>query len=207
MPIGCTRNQTAMELFNVPISMIRQYVFCPRIPYFLLLLELKAPGGSWIKQGLSFHDRSAMLSKRRKLCHYGLSKTDWRFVSDISLFDADMGMHGICDGVIYTKDELCPLEFKLSSMKTPAEGAVLQLTAYAMLLEKKESQPVKRGFILVGNAGKTFEIEFIEQRRAKVMKICQEIRGSCEKALFPNSSATNAQCCQCEYLNFCADRL
>ena len=197
-----------MELFNIPVSYLRQFLFCPRIPYFVLMKGLNVKKTPWVKQGLTFHDKSAMLTKRRNLTHYGLSSSDFRFLSNINLNDEELGLHGICDGAIYTKtNEIFPLEFKITEGRPPALGAKLQLTAYAMLLERKENTTISRGFILMGKRGITFEIQFDEEMRLRVLRVAESIRITLDMALIPVTAATSAQCCQCEYSNFCADRL
>lgn len=196
-----------MALFNVPVSDLRQYLFCPRIPYFMLMKGLSVTGGAWLKQGLSFHDKAAMLTKRRNLTHYGLPAEGFRFVADIKLYDEELGLHGICDGAVFTDDgAVFPLEFKLTE-GAPAAGAKLQLAAYAMLLEKRENVKISRGFVLMGKRGNTYEVPIDEKMRREVIRVADAIRASLETALLPNTSATEPQCCQCEYANFCADRL
>lgn len=194
-----------MESFSVPISFLRQYCFCSRIPYFQLMLDLQPAGPMWLKQGLDHHAREEMLLKRRKLNQFGVSSQNFRFLQDVKLFDAELALHGICDGVILTDDEVVPLEFKLSE-GTPPLGARLQLTAYAMLLESKEKKPVLRGFILYGRKGRSLEVTFDERLRSAVMATADQIRRACGRSILPPSAATESQCAQCEYQNFCADR-
>lgn len=197
-----------MGLFNIPVSNLRQHLFCPRIPYFALMKGLNVKGGIWINQGLTFHDRTAMLTRRRNLSHYGLTSSDFRFVANIKLYDEELGLHGICDGALYTKEgDVYPLEFKASEGRAPTLAAKIQLTAYAMLLEKKEHIAITRGFILMGKRGKTYEIKFDEAKRLDVLRVADSIRQTLNLALIPTTAATSAQCCQCEYSNFCADRL
>lgn len=196
-----------MESFNLPVSDLRQYVFCPRIPYFMLMKGLSVKGGAWLKQGISFHDKAAMLSKRRNLAHYGLPAEGFRFVADIGLYDEELGLHGVCDGAVYTDGgAVFPLEFKLTE-GAPSAGAKLQLAAYAMMLEHKEKAEISRGFVLMGKRGRTYEVLFDETIRREVIRVAAAIRASLEMALLPSTSATEPQCCQCEYANFCADRL
>lgn len=194
-----------MESFSVPVSLLRQYCFCPRIPYFQLMIGLQPSGPMWLKQGLDHHAREEMLLKRRKLDQFGVSSRNFRFLQDVGLFDAALGLHGICDGVILTDDEVVPLEFKLSE-STPPLGARLQLTAYAMLLESQEERPVRRGFILYGRKGRSLEVAADEKLRTAVMTTADQIRRACGRAVLPHSAATESQCAQCEYQNFCADR-
>ena len=109
------------DSFSVPVSLLRQYAFCPRIPFFYLIRNLHPPFRPWVKQGLGFHEKTQMLAKRRK--------------------------------------------------------------------------------------GKTLRIEFSEEIREKVRVITQKILTDCEEALMPSTAASDKQCSQCEYLNFCNDRL
>lgn len=118
-----------MELFNIPVSLLRQYLFCQRIPYFMLVKELSVRGGPWLKQGLSFHEKAAMLTKRRNLVHYGLPAAEFRFAADIKLYDEALGLHGICDGAVFAENgAVFPLEFKMTETP-PAVGAKVQLAA------------------------------------------------------------------------------
>lgn len=195
-----------MEQFNIPISSIRQYCFCPRIPFFQLFREIQPIGPMWLQQGLNHHVRIAMLSKRRNLSRFDLTCKNFRFFENVSLYNDQLGMHGICDGVIYTKDEIIPLEFKISEY-APTIGAKLQLVAYAMLFKEKEKIPVQRGFILYGKKGKTLEVTINSNMEQQVLSIMNEIRNFGNKSILPSTPASEPQCAQCEYLNFCADRL
>ncbi len=170
------------------------------------MLGLQPPGPAWLKQGLDHHAREEMLIKRRKLDQFGVCQDNFRLSQEVKLFDAALGLHGICDGVLYTDNEVLPLEFKLSE-GTPPFGARMQLAAYAMLLEAKKNRTIRRGFILYGRKGRSLEIEVDEELRNAVKTTAEQIRSACERAISPHSAATEAQCAQCEYLNFCADRL
>ena len=116
-----------------------------------------------------------------------------------------MGLHGICDGAIFTENEVIPLEFKLSEVSPPM-GARLQLAAYAMLLEYHEKIKISRGFVLYGQKGHTLEVIVDIKLRAEVLTVANLIRKACKKAIVPHTAATESQCAQCEYQNFCADR-
>lgn len=48
---------------------------------------------------------------------------------------------------------------------------------------------------------------FTKQRQEKIIETIKEIYKICEKAMLPPTPATENQCSQYKYLNFCADRL
>lgn len=58
---------------SLPVSYIRQFCFCPRIPFLSVFLEIKPPPPLWVKDGVDFHEKAAMLQKRRKLSKFNLS--------------------------------------------------------------------------------------------------------------------------------------
>lgn len=190
--------------------MIRQYCFCPRIPYFCLMRELQPAQNIWMAQGADYHQKQEMLQKRRSLCRFGINAGEFAFKNEVRLNSEELGLYGVCDGVLETDAEIIPLEFKMSNFFHPSLGAQLQLAAYGVLLQKEnveQIKQVKRGFILAGDKGKTFEVRFDEEIMSKVTNTLTKIRNICENTLIPPSSATERQCSQCEFLNFCADRL
>lgn len=199
-------NRTDTKLFNVPVSMLRQYCFCPRIPFFYLLRGLQPSAPPWTKQGDHYHRREVMLEKRRKLSRFGVSQENFRIIHEVKLYNADLGFHGICDAVIFAGEQIVPLEFKIAEAK-PERGAILQLTAYAMLLEAREKRPIPKAFVLYGSRGKTLEVQITTEQKSAVMNVADTIRNSCDSALLPATTASDRQCSQCEFLNFCADRL
>ena len=195
------------DSFSVPVSLLRQYAFCPRIPFFYLIRNLHPPFRPWVKQGLGFHEKTQMLAKRRNLSRFGLAGA-FTLEADVALKSETLHLHGICDAVLtLASGQMVPLEFKMKENCNLFYGSDLQLTAYAMLLEELRGQPVPFGFLLFGSKGKTLRIEFSEEIREKVRVITQKILTDCEEALMPSTAASDKQCSQCEYLNFCNDRL
>lgn len=191
---------------SLPVSYIRQFCFCPRIPFLSVFLEIKPPTPLWVKNGVDFHEKTAMLQKRRKLTKFNLSGKG-EFKSNIFLKSTLYGIHGIADGILIMENgEIIPLEFKAQQNFIASRGHILQLTGYAILLEEKFQRKVKQGFILYGQRGKTMHVEFTEERKNKVIEVTQKIISSFETGLLPDSPATSAQCGQCEFLNFCGDR-
>ena len=170
---------------SLPVSYIRQFCFCPRIPFLSVFLEIKPPSPLWVQDGVDFHEKAAMLY----------------------LTSSVYPILGIADGIFIMEDgEIIPLELKAQDNFVASRGHILQLTGYAILLEEKFQREVKQGFILYGKKGKSLRVEFTEERKKKVIEIAQKIISSFETGLLPDSPATSAQCGQCEFLNFCGDR-
>ena len=190
--------------FNIPISMLRQYVFCPRIPYFLLIRQIMPSEKLWVKQGSYEHIRQILLSKRRSFEKYKLKDSSLRF--NVELKSNKLGLHGICDAVLENDKQAIIFELKNKENISNNLGARIQLAAYSLVYEQMTGKEIKRGFILFGKKAKTFEVAIDKTLIENVFNILSEIHNIIEDTLFPLSSASEYKCCQCEFFNFCADR-
>ena len=189
--------------YSVPISLLRQYCFCPRIPYFQELLGLNPPRPTWVKQGAKLHREMRKIFKHRTLQRFNLENARQEF--NVSVNAAALSLHGVIDSVLISENEVYPLEFKLGGSK-PNRGQIVQLTAYAMAAENHYGLPCRQGFVLFERARKTHPVLFTPEHQREVLRIRDRILGDLEKSILPHSSATQAQCTQCEYLNHCNDR-
>lgn len=192
-----------MKLYSFPVSLIRQYCFCPRIPWYYEYMSLRPATPLWVKQGESHHVKQTMLNRRRNLSRYGLE--NGRLIHDVHLSDAELGIHGVCDAIIETQDEDYPLEFKLYGQE-PTRGQIFQLVAYGILCHRQRARAVTKSFMLYGSKGKTYEVRITPKLIGEVLETVSAMREMIESGYLPASPATAAQCGQCEYLNFCNDR-
>ncbi|MDI9347683.1 MAG: CRISPR-associated protein Cas4 [Methylacidiphilales bacterium] len=196
-----TGKKVAQSNVSVPIHYLRQHIFCPRIPYYELLLELKPTKPIWTKQGLTYEKIQQHLFKRRSLSRFNLLTGKLHF--KVPLQDDELQLHGIMDGVIETNDEIFPVDFKLYNIK---KGDIAQLTAYSMLASKHFNKKCNSFFIITGNSHKPYHHVIQEKEKLLVKQITLKIIANLRNGLKPNSSATQNQCSQCEYLNYCNDR-
>ena len=190
-------------LSSVPVNLLRQWCYCPRVVYYMELTETPVHRPLWVKQGEDFHLLEEKLWQRRNLSRFKLASG--KTYHNLAMRNDELGLHGIVDMAIETDDAVYAVEFKLSP-NNKKRGDILQLTAYAMLLEKHFSKPSPVGFL----AGKGKVLHIIGMDRARyqeVMTTIDEIRQMLQRGLKPESSATVVQCCACEYVNFCNDRL
>ncbi len=189
--------------YSLPVSLLRQYCFCPRIPYFQELLNLNPPRPAWVRQGEALHRQQEKVFRHRTLQRFNLVQARQEF--NVFVNAAELRMHGLIDSVLITPHEIYPLEFKLSGHK-PTRGQIIQLTAYAMAAEHHYNLACRHGFMLFEHKGKTHPITFTAEHKAQVKRIRDRILDDLEQSVLPDSSATQAQCTQCEYLNHCNDR-
>ena len=93
------------------------------------------------------HQRIEQLLKRRDLTKL-TSGRSYRLKTEVPLYSPDAPFHGICDAVLELEDgTYIPLEIK-SGNASPHTGEIIQLCAYAVLLEQLHGGRIDIGFIL-----------------------------------------------------------
>lgn len=185
--------------------MLRQYCFCPRIPYFYIVRSIKPYEQPWVKQGIDEHIRQQMLMKRRNLSRFNINNIG--FIKDnVELYSEKLNLHGICDAVIETAEASFVLEFKNSSYYKISLATSVQLAAYAMLYEENFNKHVEKGFVLYGTKAKILEIKIDQELKDRTLDIRDKILETIKRSYIPNSPADETKCSQCEFFNFCADR-
>ena len=189
-------------LESLPANLIRQWSYCPRVVYYMELTNIAFYRPAWVKQGESFHQTEKKLWQRRNLSRFNLENGKTHY--NLPLKDSKLGLHGVVDMAIETKTSVYAVEFKLSVNKKK-RGDLLQLSAYAMLLEKHFSKPSPVGF-LSGRGKNLWTIYIDADKREAVRNMLAQIRQMLRQGLKPASSASLSQCCVCEYVNFCNDR-
>ena len=183
-------------LSSIPVNLIRQWCYCPRVVYYMELTDISVHRPAWVKQGENFHRLEEKLWQRRNLSRFKLASGKTHH--NLAMRSNELGLHGIVDMAIETDDAVFAVEFKLS-VSNKKRGDILQLTAYAMLLENHFSKSSPVGF-LAGKGKVLHVIQIDNTRQEEVMTSVHEIRQMLRRGLKPESSATVVQCCACEYV-------
>jgi CRISPR-associated exonuclease Cas4 len=188
---------------DLAVSDVRQYVYCPRIPYFRLGLRLPhrfVTGG--MQEGILEHQRVGDLEHRRGLRAYGL--TDGERLFDVPLRSDQLGLGGRMDMVIRRASEVIPVEFKNS--RALGLHHKYQLAAYALLAEAQMEQPVRRTFVYFIPLKEAREVPVTPATRAYVRRVLNAIRGSVQGERMPEGTRILGRCQVCEFLPYCNDR-
>jgi CRISPR-associated exonuclease Cas4 len=187
----------------IAINLIRQYMFCPRIVYFNLFTNIKPVYPKHVKLGIDYHFLQQKLLSHRKFKKLHINYRD--IIIEKYLEDEVLDIDGKVDMAFICDDEIVPVEFKFIDKK-PSISHKLQLVGYSVLLEKHYNLPVKNSFIIYGNNVKFYKVIIDEKLKTDFFVILNRIKDIENSGVFPNSSASEKQCSQCEYLNFCDDR-
>lgn len=201
--INLILRKKSLNTYKLPIHLIRQYIFCPRVVYFLEVLNIPKVSPVWVKEGENHHKKQAELFKRRTLSRFHLENA--LFKSNINLSYEDFNFYGICDGLIISDKNIYPVEIKLHGTK-PTKAQKMQLIAYGILAEKIYEKDFNLGFILFEKNAKTIPIEVDEKQKKELIVLVEKIIEMIKKEKLPYSDATEEKCTQCEFENYCNDR-
>lgn len=187
----------------IPINLIRQYKFCPRIVYYNLLTNIKPIYPRQVSLGVGYHTlQNEMLNSRKfKKFHIEYEK----IISDKYFENESLNICGKVDLVFLTKDEVIPVEFKHIDKK-PSYSHILQLVGYGILLEKEYQKKFTQAFVVYSNNMKFYKININTKHKKDFFDVIKNIETIISNDILPNSSANENQCIQCEYLNYCDDR-
>lgn len=188
----------------IPVNLIRQYHFCPRIVYFNLLTNIKPVYPRHVNLGEDYHTLQEKLSKNRKFKKLHIDFKE--VITDKYLEDKSLNICGKIDLALICDEEIIPLEFKFTESKKPSYSHILQLCGYGLLLSKYYKKDFKRAVISYSNNLKIFKIDIAEKLKSDFFDTIRKIETIVENDILPNSSADENKCSQCEYINYCDDR-
>lgn len=133
----------------IPVGFVKNFYFCPQIPYINLVLRVFEPETDSMIYGrekhLSFH--AQYLPRSIKMV---------RVETDVRLASLRLGLAGVLDALVHAVfGELVPCELKHSSLGRglPPLKDRVQLAAYAMLVEECYGASVKRGVLFYSEDG------------------------------------------------------
>lgn len=194
-----------ISLYKLPVNMIRQYCFCPRIIYYHRVIGLKVVYPGWVQYGEKYQQKQQEFDKRRTLSKFKPISEHAVLKQNVMLEHPSYPFYGICDGIIEDEQEVIPIELKSFASKISL-GQKMQLTAYGLLSELIFEKQCTRGYIITGEKAKAKLIKIDENSKLKVMDICDKINKIIDTEILPYSTANGLQCIQCEFFNHCNDR-
>ncbi|KAF1082302.1 MAG: hypothetical protein GQF41_1023 [Candidatus Rifleibacterium amylolyticum] len=189
---------------SFPVNLLRQHVFCPRIPFFHEIMGFQPEKPFWVSYGNAFHIKQKKLTAFRGMQRFSLTSGQKHF--DCILAVPEICYHGIADLIIETENNVYPVDFK-SEHRSMYKGQILQVMAYGVLAAAVFKKCFDKAFILSGKSGKTICYEYDSEWKENLARISAEVSNNLRTGIMPDSSASRKKCIQCEYLNFCNDRL
>ncbi len=188
------------QIFTV--TDLKQYVFCPRIVFYLYCLPLIVPPTAKMVESKRAHDEEERREVRRSLRRYGLDEGQRHF--DVRLFSPTLGLRGKTDLVIHLGQEVVPVEYKLTRRKIGRHWR-LQLAAYGLMLEEMTGLTSRRGFVYSLLTRRAEEIVFTRRLKGDVKRLVAEMREMVAQEKMPEHPKRRARCFSCEFRRFCND--
>ncbi|OOE44964.1 CRISPR-associated protein Cas4 [Salinivibrio kushneri] len=186
----------------IPISYLRQYLFCPRIPWYKAVMRFEPPEQGWVTQGKRWHE-SQNPRHRRRLCKHIPEPRE--HIVNAHVQALSLGIHGYIDELIFNEEKCVVVEYKVDKGK-PTDAQKVQLYAYMLAAEQTYQRQVVAGVLLKGSANKQYTITLDDKIKNKCLTTLHAVRQTLSSHRMPHSSATESKCAQCEYLRYCNDR-
>jgi len=197
-----------MSNWLLEVTDLKQYTCCPRIVFYRYCLPRVRPITYSMEEGIRCHEEEETREERRSLRNYGL--TSGERVYRLPLQSTKLGLTGRVDLAIATPSREVPgaeaivVEYKLSEQKAGSHF-MLQLAAYALLLEEAWGLPVNRGFLYSIPLRKAESVAITQHLRRKVMQTVAQIRQIVESEIMPSPPSSLRRCVTCEFRRFCND--
>ena len=184
------------------VGELKQFIYCPRIFYFMAVQPMHPPVTHLMERGLRLQEEFERLEPRRVLSRYDLHHARRYF--SLPLSNEGLGIGGQLDLLLETADKLAVVEFKASGAGL-AENHRFQLAAYALLAERHFEKPCVSGFAVFTDRGQIEEIKIDLELRRKVHHAITEMQSLLRTQEFPPATCVRARCLNCEFQHFCGD--
>jgi CRISPR-associated exonuclease Cas4 len=183
-------------------SDLRQYLYCPRVVYFSLVVPVNRVETFKMSAGRDAEREHARMERRRSLARYGLADGIRRY--DVPVLCEKLGVSGLVDEVVHGPNGPVPVEVKFTEGGV-AFGHKIQLAVYGMALEETSGQAVATGFVHLVPSKQARAIPLDNKLRAVATDVTRRIRAMIAGQDFPPPADKPAKCDGCELRSFCND--
>jgi CRISPR-associated exonuclease Cas4 len=190
------------------VTDLKQYAYCPRIPFYHYCLPAIRPTTYAMADGVVSHREEAGREERRSLRAYGLVEGERVF--DAWLRSERLGLRGRLDMVVRIMGadgrpaEAIVIDYKASA--EPVRSHIrLQIAAYALLIEEAWQIPVRRAFLYHIPERRAEAIGLTPVLRRRVSATVAAIQTMVALEQLPPPPDRRAPCVTCEFRRFCND--
>ena len=191
-----------MAVFPLRVSDLKQWAYCPRIVFYNYVMPVDIKSTYKMKHGRSAEEEIDRLEQRRKLTEFGLVEGKRHFHYWCS--SDTLGLSGKLDLLIESPNGLFPVDFK-STEREVWPNHIVQLCAYALILEEQFKARIDRGFVFLIPREVIVAIDLTTEAKQGALSFLSAIRAAIGTELTPHPTALRTRCDDCEYRNFCGD--
>jgi CRISPR-associated exonuclease Cas4 len=185
----------------VTISLLKQYTYCPRVVYYETCTPGIRPRTYKMEAGSDAHEREHTRAARRTLTAYQVPEGKRHF--DVRVISSTLNLSGLIDEVVITPDEAIVVDYKMAGWM--GDNHLIQIGAYAMLVEETFQLPVNQGFIYLMHVRRFESVPINEPLRNSVMETLQNIQRIRFYEYMPPPVDQANKCASCEFRRFCND--
>jgi CRISPR-associated exonuclease Cas4 len=187
---------------TVTATDLKQWAYCPRIPFYRHVLPVRPAPTYKMSRGKDIQAAVEALERRRGFRAYGMREGERRF--GLWLHSDRLGLSGKLDLLILTPDACFPVDFK-DTEGGPRRNHRLQIAAYALLAEEAFERPAPDGFIYLVPEKRVVSLALNEGDRDAARLAIREMRRMIAHEELPPPTPVRARCEVCEFRNYCAD--
>lgn len=189
-------------MISLRVNDIKQYAYCPRVVFYQYCMPVRQKPTWKMAQGKIAEAQIDQLEKRRKLREYRLSEGTRKFHVRIS--STRLGLSGKLDMLIDSPEGLFPVDFKMTT-GMPHSNHIMQLCAYARLLEDCYAREVNKGFVYLIPKNDAVVFDLTEERKRRADELIAGMRRMIEQEQMPPPTDVRNRCADCEFKNYCGD--
>lgn len=183
------------------VSDLLNHRYCGRITWFAYVLGVRQRGTVKTEHGRGEHERWLGREQRRR--REGADVRTQRKLVSVEVTSEELMLRGRMDALIDESGEPAPYEVKATAAPLrPWPGQVLQLAAYALLLEERYGRPVNRGYLHYLEGDVVRELRIGEDERTAVRKVLADIQEVVTTEAMPQR-APWSHCRDCVYRKIC----
>jgi CRISPR-associated exonuclease Cas4 len=197
---------TEVDLAGAPLQLtatdLKQWSYCPRIPYYRCVLPVRPAPTYKMQRGKDIQAAVEALERRRGFRAYGMRRGERHF--GLWLHSTRLGLAGKLDLLVVTPDACYPVDFK-DTEGGPRRNHRLQLAAYALLAEEAFARPVPEAFLYLVPEKRVASVPLSDADREEVRDALAAMRRMVDREEMPPPTPVRARCTVCEFQNYCRD--
>ncbi len=190
------------ELIPLRVNDLKQFEYCPRIVFYNTVMPVARKSTVKMDRGKEVEVKLDALEARRTLRRYRLSEGERRF--HVWLNSPFLALSGKLDLLIVTPEACYPVDFKYTRGR-PRRNHVMQLAAYAVLVEDAMKMPAPLAFVYLTPSDQLIRINVTDRLKALIHEQLASIRQLIQEAMLPEPTPVRARCEECEFRNYCGD--
>ena len=185
----------------IPISMIKEYTYCPRQAYLKIMLMREPPTES-MKYAKQTTNTENILRIIKEQGIQGETKLE------VPVKSVKLGIVGRVDAVIINGRRAVVIETKLNigskkKLYTRYNHILAQATAYAIAVEETMKVTVDKVIIIDQEKGTAITIKPTPNLRTWIKRTTQELKQHIQNQQLPPKTTNKAKCKACYFKNIC----